>query len=68
MAWSTFYCHISKLMPRHFVIMLAVIVVGSYGQIQHTAVPSTSLKITISTFCKQIYIFVTVYVVSEILI
>jgi len=48
--------------------MLAVIVVGSYGQIQHTAVPSTSLKITISTFCKQIYIFVTVYVVSEILI
>ena len=55
-------------MPRYFVIMLAVAVVGSYGQIRYTAVPSISVKVTISTFGKQISILVTVYIFSEILI
>jgi len=68
MAWSIFHCHISKLTPRHFVIMLAGTVVGSYRQICYTAVPSTLVKITVSTFGKHISIFVTVYIFSVILI
>ena len=44
MAWSTFHCHISKLTPRHFVILLAS---------QLLVVPSTSIKTTIYTLGKK---------------
>jgi len=41
-----------KTEASNFVSMLTLAVFGSYEQVHYTAVPSTSVKITISTFCK----------------
>ena len=44
--------------------MLTLTVVGSYGQVHYTAVPSSSFKITVSTFEeKQISILDSEHIV-----
>ena len=64
MAWSTLHCYILKLKPSSFVTMLTFTGVGSFGQVHYTAVPSTSVKITVSTFEeKQISILDSVHIV-----
>jgi len=62
MTWSTLHCHLLKPKLSDFVTMLTV--VGSYGQVHYTPVPSTSVKITVSTFEeKQISILDSEHIV-----
>ena len=66
MAWTTLHCHVLKLRPSNFITMLTLTVVGSYGQVHYTVAPSTSLKITVSTFEeKQISILDSVHIQSD---
>ena len=66
MAWTTLHTHVLKLRPSNFITTLTLTVIGSYGQVHYTAAPSTSLKITVSTFEeKQISILHSVHIQSD---